>query len=87
MKVLVADWMCGPNLKGTKYQNEDPKKNGVELDGDVDLAFKIARELYDLGRNVKVVHWEPKNVGTKKNPKWTEDTIMVTVDDKNFTQR
>lgn len=82
MKIEVADWMCGPNLEGSGFTH-----GGNNLEGSVDDVFKIARQLFDRGLNVMIQKISSQNEGTKRNPKWTEQSILILVDNKNFRQR
>lgn len=90
MRIVVANWMCGRvsfTLDGTKYQSEDPKIGSVALEGDLDVAFSIMKVLFDSGWNVQLRRVKPRNLGTKKNPDWTKEELLIFTDDKGFTQR
>lgn len=68
VKILIVDWAFEA-LKDTPYQH------GQELEGTADDAFRIARELFDAGRNAMVLHSQDPNL------------IRLCVDTKAFGQR
>lgn len=68
MKITIVDWLGGSVLKGTPYTH------GQSMYGTKEAALVIARELFDFGRNVMLVHSG-------------EDGIDICVDTRRFTQR
>lgn len=95
MQIHVADWACADNLKNTPYYN--PNGNGKVLTYDKDIiksidelaeeALSIARDLFLSGLNVMIKRVKRRNIGTKKKPVWTEESIIIFVDNLNFRTR
>lgn len=83
MKIQVWDWSCASSARLEKSGH----KYGDVIEGTVDDAFRIAREIYDTGLNVMVKHCGGGNVGTRKKPVIEPESILIGVDTQRFQQR
>ena len=81
IKITIADWMGGNQLVGSGFIH-----NQI-IDGTVDNAFQIARQLFDHGLAVMIKFIPERNIGTKKQPVISPESLIIWVDTKRFQQR
>lgn len=81
MKIQVFDWKGGDTLKGSRWSH------GETFEGTVAEAFATAQAIYESGLNVMVKRYPSRNIGTKKNPQFEPESILIGVDTHTFQQR
>lgn len=81
MKITIHDWSCSGLLQKSEYSGPPV------TEGNIDDVFSLARKFFDEGFNVMLIKYPRRNIGTRKNPNWFEEEMVLGIDNKRFQSR